>query len=66
MGQKICRGQIMSRDEAIKNNAFHGEMFWNAYGGIGGFCNNDNNDIKIIKTINFINYFLAYNFPYIS
>lgn len=53
MGQKICATpfvcptpyQECSQQEATENNALHGEVYWNAYGNIDGFCNNNDDDI---------------------
>lgn len=52
MGQKLCATsfscpkayEICSASTAENNNAFHGEVYWNAYGGVDGFCNQNNDD----------------------
>lgn len=52
MSQKLCvslfdpglHHQIDNADERNNANAMHGEVYWNAYGGIDGFCNDWNDD----------------------
>lgn len=51
IGQKLCVGAYDAKNQGdmsthllYENTAFHGELYWNVYGGIDGFCNDYNKD----------------------